>query len=182
MTIYKKIAIVSGLGSALFLSACMKQKQKSDQPTQTPQSQQEPMMQSSAPVAGPASGVQLHPNLPDVSGLVQYQVEGVKYWILREGSGESPKYGDLLKVHYHGWLSNGSTFDSSYEAGTPFQFTLGGRVIKGWNLLTSRLKRGDIVLAEIPPELGYGNLDMDIIPANSTLYFKIEMLDFYSGR
>src|ERR1035438_2675882 len=58
---------------------------------------------------------------------------GLIYWDIRVGNGEVAKEGSHVRVHYTGWLTNGKKFDSSVDAGKPFDFTIGnGEVIKGW--------------------------------------------------
>ena len=56
---------------------------------------------------------------------------GLKYKILRKGSGPKPKVTDTVTVNYRGWLDNGKEFDSSYKRGKPLSFPL-NRVIPGW--------------------------------------------------
>jgi FK506-binding protein 1 len=61
---------------------------------------------------------------------------GVTKTVIREGDGENfPRKGNKLQMHYRGTLSiDGSVFDSSYDRGRPFEFTIGkGEVIKGWD-------------------------------------------------
>src|SRR5579862_1744643 len=59
---------------------------------------------------------------------------GLKYSILKKGKGARAKIGDTVSVHYTGWLTDGTKFDSSVDRGQPFQFTVGaGQVIKGWD-------------------------------------------------
>ncbi len=101
---------------------------------------------------------------------------GVK--MVKEGSGELPTRGKTVVVHYTGYLKDGSKFDSSVDRGVPFEFPLGmGRVIKGWDEGIGMLKIGTKALLKIPPALGYGERSTGSIPANSTLYFEVELLD-----
>jgi FKBP-type peptidyl-prolyl cis-trans isomerase len=102
---------------------------------------------------------------------------GLKYTDLQLGTGEYPARGDKVKVHYTGTLENGTKFDSSVDRGTPFEFTLGvGQVIKGWDEGLSTMKPGGKRRLVIPPNLGYGASSTGKIPANSTLYFDVELL------
>lgn len=104
---------------------------------------------------------------------------GLTYEILKEGSGETvAKAGDQVKVHYTGWLTNGTKFDSSVDRGDPFVFPLGqGRVIKGWDEGVAGMKVGEKRKLTIPPDLGYGARGAgNVIPPNSTLIFEVEFL------
>lgn len=104
---------------------------------------------------------------------------GLKYTILKEGAATAPvaKSGDKVSVHYTGYLTNGSKFDSSVDRNQPFEFPLGqGRVIPGWDEGVAGMKVGEKRKLVIPPELGYGSRDMGAIPPNSTLIFEVELL------
>ena len=96
------------------------------------------------------------------------------------GSGLEAISGKMVVVNYTGTLENGQKFDSSYDHGQPFSFTLGvGQVIRGWDEGVAGMKVGGKRKLTIPPELGYGNQDMGngLIPPNSTLIFEVELLD-----
>jgi len=108
-----------------------------------------------------------------------YYIKGMKVEIIKEGSGETAKSGDLVTVNYTGTLTNGTKFDSSINPGRePFQFTLGqNKVIQGWELGVLGMKIGEKRKLTIPPELGYGSQAVGgVIPANSTLIFEIDLL------
>ena len=93
------------------------------------------------------------------------------------GEGEEAISGKTVTVEYTGRLENGEQFDSSIGR-APFSFTLGeGRVIKGWDEGVQGMKVGGKRELTIPPELGYGSRGAgNVIPANATLIFEIELL------
>jgi FKBP-type peptidyl-prolyl cis-trans isomerase len=94
------------------------------------------------------------------------------------GTGNAPKKGDRVSVHYTGWFNDGGKFDSSVDRGEPFQFVLGaGQVIRGWDEGVSTMKVGDKVKLTIPPHLAYGSQGYPgAIPPDSTLVFEVELL------
>jgi len=104
---------------------------------------------------------------------------GLIYWDIRVGNGEVAKEGSRVRVHYTGWLANGKKFDSSVDAGQPFDFRIGnGEVIKGWEEGVAGMRvRGKRQL-RIPPSLGYGaeGTPDGPIPPNATLIFDVELL------
>ena len=95
------------------------------------------------------------------------------------GTGREAKAGDTLRLHYTGWLENGTKFDSSLDSGEPIEFVLGtGRVIDGWEQGLVGMKAGGRRKLIIPPSLGYGASGAgDYIPANAALIFEIELLE-----
>jgi FKBP-type peptidyl-prolyl cis-trans isomerase len=101
---------------------------------------------------------------------------GIK--IVSEGSGELPKRGQNVIVHYSGYLEDGTKFDSSVDRNAPFKFPLGaGRVIKGWDEGVAELKIGTRAWLRIPSDLGYGSRGAGgAIPPNATLLFEIEVI------
>lgn len=103
---------------------------------------------------------------------------GLQYSIDHPGSGASPTIGQIVSVHYTGWLPNGTKFDSSRDRGKAFEFPLGqGRVIKGWDEGVAAMKMGEKRTLVIPPDLGYGARGAGgLIPPNATLVFQVELL------
>jgi len=104
---------------------------------------------------------------------------GLKYEEVQVGTGETPKTGQKIAVHYTGTLENGKKFDSSVDRGDPIVFTLGvGQVIKGWDEGLSTMKVGGKRKLIIPAELGYGSRGAGAdIPPNATLLFDVELVE-----
>ena len=103
---------------------------------------------------------------------------GLKYAVVKEGEGEYADSGQVVTVNYSGYLENGTKFDSSVERDEPISFVLGmQQVIKGWDEGLKLMKKGSKVEFIIPPELAYGRIALEKIPANSTLVFDVEMMD-----
>ena len=110
---------------------------------------------------------------------------GLTITTTQTGSGAAAEPGNLVSVHYTGWLyapdadgGRGAQFDSSVDRGTPFQFPLGaGRVIAGWDEGVAGMLVGERRELLIPPDLGYGARGAGgVIPPNATLLFEVELL------
>ncbi len=104
---------------------------------------------------------------------------GLQFEILAPATGELPRIGSKVVVHYTGWLTDGTKFDSSVDRDETFSFTLGaGEVIAGWDEGVARMKVGEKIRLTIPPELAYGSEGAaGVIPGNATLVFDIELID-----
>ena len=102
------------------------------------------------------------------------------------GTGAEASAGQVVRVHYTGWLYNadagdhkGPKFDSSKDRNEPFDFKLGaGEVIQGWDEGVAGMKVGGTRILTIPPKMGYGATGAGgVIPPNATLLFEVELLD-----
>ncbi len=98
---------------------------------------------------------------------------------VRMGTGDVVvEEGDTVTVHYIGTTQDGVKFDSSYERGTPFIFTVGdGKVIEGWEKGLVGMKVGGQRILVIPGSMAYGNMQVGAIPPNATLVFAVELLE-----
>jgi len=102
---------------------------------------------------------------------------GLRYRILRKGTGKMPTAESKVEVHYHGWLNNGSVFDSSYNRRESISFPLNG-VIPGWTEGMQLVNEGGMIELEIPSMLGYGDRGSPPkIPGGATLHFLVELLN-----
>ncbi len=108
----------------------------------------------------------------------QTTASGLKYTDEVVGTGESPKKGETVTVHYTGTLTDGKKFDSSKDRDEPFSFTIGvGQVIKGWDEGVLSMKVGSKRKLIIPSDLGYGSRGAGgVIPPNATLLFDVELI------
>ena len=114
---------------------------------------------------------------PPLSGDTTTTASGLKYIMIEEGTGPSPEPGQVVRVHYTGWLTSGQRFDSSRDRGEPIAFPLGqGSVIPGWDEGIDSLHVGGKARLIIPPELAYGASGRPPIPPNSTLIFDVELM------
>ena len=93
------------------------------------------------------------------------------------GEGPSAKSGDRVTVHYTGWLTDGTKFDSSKDHNQPFSFTLGkGDVIPGWDKGVAGMKAGGKASSPFRPNWGTAQGAGGVIPPNATLVFEVELL------
>jgi FKBP-type peptidyl-prolyl cis-trans isomerase len=119
------------------------------------------------------------PGVPVLDGALQRTASGLGYIDEHVGDGATPQGGQMVTVHYTGWLAdNGRQFDTSRDKAQPFSFLLGqGRVIKGWDEGVATMKVGGKRRLVIPASLGYGAQGFPpVIPGNATLLFDVELL------
>ena len=105
-------------------------------------------------------------------------MEDLKIEDLTVGAGAEALNGRTVDVHYTGWRTDGTKFDSSLDRGRVFSFPLGaGRVIQGWDMGVAGMKVGGRRKLTIPPHLGYGSRGAGgLIPPNATLVFEVELI------
>lgn len=119
----------------------------------------------------------------EVSGKeVKKTDSGLQYIVVEKGKGGlKPIDGKTVVVHYTGYLTDGSVFDSSVERAQPIQFPIGeGRVIPGWEEGIRFMEIGDKYRFIIPPSLAYGeNGYPPVIPPNATITFDVELILVY---
>ena len=107
---------------------------------------------------------------------------GIMYKTIKKGTGSKPVNGEVLTVHYSGYLlvegkKVGLSFDSSLKRNAPFQFKLGARmVIPGWEISLADMKVGETRIVILPSKQAYGSRATASIPADSTLIFEITLL------
>ncbi len=117
---------------------------------------------------------------PPVSGEPTFSDSGLGIIDIEAGTGETPASGQIVSVHYTGWLSeNGTKFDSSLDRGTPFEFVLAaGEVIAGWDEGLATMKLGGKRRLIIPADLAYGERGSPPnIPPSAELTFDVELLE-----
>ena len=102
---------------------------------------------------------------------------GLQYEVVEEGEGDTePTASDIVRVHYHGTLIDGTVFDSSVERGQPVEFPLDA-VIPGWTEGVQLMKEGDKFRFYIPSDLAYRGQSVGEIPPYSVLIFEVELLE-----
>jgi FKBP-type peptidyl-prolyl cis-trans isomerase len=114
------------------------------------------------------------------TGITQLQKTDTKV-----GDGAEARAGQVVRVHYSGWLydasrpdKRGQKFDSSKDSNQPFDFTLGAKeVIPGWDEGVAGMKVGGTRILTIPPAMGYGARGAGgVIPPNATLVFEVDLI------
>ena len=101
---------------------------------------------------------------------------GLQYEVLKAGDGPKPKETDVVKVHYHGTLVDGTVFDSSVERKAPIEFRLDG-IIPGWKEGVLLMPKGSKYKFAIPDKLAYGEQGQGTVGPNQLLIFEVELLD-----
>lgn len=158
--------MIIALTCAVLLAGCNETAQQSGSASTTT------TQATTTPAAGDAAA-------PATGGKVHKLASGLQYEDMNVGSGKMAEPGMNVSVHYTGWLTDGTKFDSSVDRGQPFKFQLGaGQVIRGWDEGVKGMRIGGKRKLTIPPDMGYGaNGAGGVIPPNATLVFDVELLD-----
>ena len=106
---------------------------------------------------------------------------GLEYKVVKEGTGDMPTAADTVTVHYTGYLTDGTKFDSSVDRGEPASFPL-GQVIKGWTEGVQLMKIGSKYRFKIPSDLAYGDNGSRGIPPKATLVFDVELISIRKAK
>ncbi len=139
-----------------------------------------PLLFVLACAAGPAAA---NPETAAPSATVslpeQTSATGLKWYVLRPGTGARPQPGQTVGVHYTGWLTDGTKFDSSVDRGKLFVFPVGiGKVVKGWDEGVLGMQVGEKRQLHVPAALGYGDKGAGgVIPPGATLVFDVELVE-----
>lgn len=160
-----------------------------EEPVEEPESESETVsedVEAAAPEEPPVSSASEGEEFDVYAGLGEDNFEttasGLQYVILEQGDGEQPEPGQVVSVHYTGWLEDGTSFDSSVSRGEPISFALDqGMVIPGWDEGISLLHVGDKARLVIPSDLAYGEAGRPGIPSNATLIFDVELVGVSEG-
>ncbi|WP_019673980.1 FKBP-type peptidyl-prolyl cis-trans isomerase [Psychrobacter lutiphocae] len=107
---------------------------------------------------------------------VKVTESGLQYKVLKPGTGKSITEQDFVRAHYEGKLLDGTVFDSSYERGEPVIFSV-SQMIPGFTEGLQLMKEGGEYELYVPASLAYGEIGAQGIPPNSTLIFKVGVLE-----
>jgi FKBP-type peptidyl-prolyl cis-trans isomerase FkpA len=114
----------------------------------------------------------------DLEQMTRHE-SGLHVQDVRVGEGDEVRVGDMILVHYTGWLADGTEFDSSRHRNIPLDVAIGtGDVIRGWDEGVPGMRVGGQRRLIIPPALGYGAAGAGgVIPPGATLIFDIEVVE-----
>lgn len=103
--------------------------------------------------------------------------KGLKVFDEKIGGGKPASMGSIIKVHYTGWIISGRRFASTKTLGKPLEVLMGaGKMIKGWEQGLEGMREGGVRYLRVAPSMGYGATAYTMIPPNSTLLFRVELV------
>src|SRR5262245_54565715 len=175
---------VSLLVAALLVNLGCRQSESKSSGTASGETQTTTSMSGSAPGPGTSSGSATGTGMSATAksdapaGPVVTTASGLQYQDIVIGTGAEAKAGNTVSVHYTGWLTDGTQFDSSRNRGQPIEFQIGTPyIIQGWNEGITGMKVGGKRKLTIPPSIAYGaDGRPPVIPPNATLKFDIELM------
>ncbi len=173
--------LILTLALAAIVAACGPAETVEPEPTEGPGESSE-AAESEGAAASEASDFDLYKDASEDDYTTTES--GLQYYVFEEGDGPSPEVGEVVSVHYTGYLTDGTQFDSSVGSGQPFSFALGqGRVIPGWDEGIALINQGDKARLIIPSDMAYGpqGAGGGIIPPDATLVFDVELVDIQPG-
>ncbi len=132
-----------------------------------------------APTLPPAMSDLNPPGVPHLAGEVRDGERGLQYIDEVIGTGPAPVKGKPVKVHYTGWLTDGTKFDSSRDRDVPIEVPFdAGAVIRGWDLGLASMRVGGKRRLLLPADIAYGSSGIgDVIPPDAVLVFDVELLE-----
>lgn len=170
-----KMIRISALAATTFLLASCGQKDQTN---------------NENPVADTPAAAEESQPMTSTTGASEEIIPGLAMTIIEAGTGDVAESGQIVSVHYTGWLHDpaapdgrGEKFDSSLDRGDLFDFPLGaGRVIRGWDQGVVGMRVGEKRELVIAPDLAYGDRQVgDLIPPGSTLVFEVELAGVSGG-
>lgn len=171
---YRLLRVCTVISAASFLlQGCLTSNQEEPAVVETPSAPPAAYPDSSNAVSESPAQVQGDP----VPKGKQKTYSGLEYEVLRPGTGNRPRSFNRVKVHYHGYLPDGTVFDSSVDRGKPATFGL-NQVIAGWTEGIPLMREGAKYRFTVPPHLAYGERGSPPkIGPNQTLMFDVELIE-----
>lgn len=122
----------------------------------------------------PNSTLKFDIQLNELIDSEQVTESGIRYTIVRQGTGPAAQLGETCNMHYNVWLPGWEKLDSSLYSGKPFRVTVGEtRVIDGWMEVLAIMPEGSHWKVTIPWQLAYGESGRDPIPPKTDLVFEM---------
>ncbi|MBE0695730.1 MAG: FKBP-type peptidyl-prolyl cis-trans isomerase, partial [Anaerolineaceae bacterium] len=102
---------------------------------------------------------------------------GLQYLELVPGTGETPKAGDIITMHYIASLADGTELANSYTDNQPYTTVLGqNRLLPGWEEGIGLMKVNGKTKLVLSPELAFGTEGNASIPPNAEIVIEMELL------